>query len=119
MKTRSRDSPGTMMPEETETTEMEEPLMYEIKKDLARINGKVVETFQRQIVQGENILVVTAGTTGYKKDASRQGGSRTYIGFDCFGGDFHFIPIPDRNGGQRVNHKGLRHPAQIIPVFDK
>ena len=72
--------------------------MYAITEGLAKINGEVVNTFEREVNQGETILQVTVGTTGYKKEASRSGGSRTYIGLDCIEGDFHFSPITDEDG---------------------
>ena len=72
--------------------------MYAITEGAVKINGEMVNTFEREINEGKTVLEVTAGTTGYKKDASRKGGSRTYIGIDCISGDFHFSPIMDEDG---------------------
>ena len=76
----------------------EETIMHAITKGLARINGENVNTFEREINQGKTVLEVSAGTTGFKKDATRAGGSRTYIALDCVSGDFHFSPITDEEG---------------------
>ncbi len=72
--------------------------MYAISEGIAKINGEVVNTFEREVTQGDTVLEVAAGTTGYKKTADRAGGSRTYIGLDCINGDFHFSPITDEDG---------------------
>lgn len=72
--------------------------MYAITEGCAKINGEIVNTFEREVTQGETVLEVAVGTTGYKKEASRAGGSRTYIGIDCVSGDFHFSPITDEDG---------------------
>lgn len=98
MKTRSRDSPAAWMQETTYATEMEEKIMYAISEGAAKINGEVVDTFEREVTQGGTTLEVAAGTNGYKHDKTRAGGSRTYIGIDCVSGDFHFSPITDDDG---------------------
>ena len=72
--------------------------MFAITEGLAKINGEVVNTFEREIDKGKTVLEVTAGTTGYKRDVSRAGSSRTYIALDCVKGDFHFSPITDEEG---------------------
>ena len=72
--------------------------MYAISEGVAKINGEIVNTFEREVAHGKTVLEVTAGTTGYKRDGSRAGGSRTYVGLDCIEGDFHFSPITEEDG---------------------
>ena len=72
--------------------------MYAITEGIIRINGEAVNTFEREIDEGKTVLKVTAGTSGYQKDASRAGGSRTYLSLDRICGDCHFRPILDGDG---------------------
>ena len=98
METRNRDSPRDEADGFGDTTEMEGTFMYAVTEGAAKINGEMVNTFEREITQGGTTLEVSAGTNGYKSDKSRAGGSRTYIGIDCVNGDFHFSPITDEDG---------------------
>ena len=69
--------------------------MFAIYEGLARINGVPVETFEREVLNGNTALRVEAGTTGYKGGCSRDNGGRTYVCIDCLCGDFHFSPVTD------------------------
>lgn len=75
--------------------------MYAIEEGLKKINGELVETFQREITETNTGLTVEAGTTGYKGGICRDAGGRTYFSILCGCGDFHFSPIKD-DGGQIV-----------------
>ena len=44
--------------------------MYAIEESVQKINGEVVETFQREICDGNTNLEIEAGTTGYKGPGS-------------------------------------------------
>ena len=69
--------------------------MYAINEGLAKINGVPVETFEREVVNGNTALRAEAGTTGYKGGCCRDNGGRTYLCIDCLCGDFHFSPVTD------------------------
>lgn len=49
--------------------------MYAISEEIKKINGEVVETFEREVTDGNTALRVEAGTTGYK-GGGRNSGSR-------------------------------------------
>ena len=72
--------------------------MVAIEEGLQKINGELVETFQREVVCGNTDLEVEAGTTGYKGGCCRNAGGRTYISLLCLNGDFFFGPIKDDEG---------------------
>ena len=69
--------------------------MYAINEGLAKINGVPVETFEREVIDGNTALRAEAGTTGYKGGCCRDNGGRTYLCIDCLCGDFHFSPVTD------------------------
>ena len=69
--------------------------MYSINEGMAKINGVPVETFEREVIDGNTALRVEAGTTGYKGGCCRNAGGRTYVCIDCLCGDFHFSPVTD------------------------
>jgi aerobic-type carbon monoxide dehydrogenase small subunit (CoxS/CutS family) len=69
--------------------------MYAINEGMAKINGVPVETFEREVVDGNSALRVEAGTTGYKGGCCRNAGGRTYVCIDCLCGDFYFSPVTD------------------------
>jgi hypothetical protein len=72
--------------------------MFAINEGVQKINGEVVDTFQREIRDGNTHLTVEAGTTGYKGSCSRNAGCRTYLNILCLSGDFYFAPIQDEAG---------------------
>ena len=45
--------------------------MFAVNEKIKKINGKIIETFEREAVDGNAVLRVEAGTNGYK------GGGRT------------------------------------------
>ncbi len=51
--------------------------MYEITRNIRRVNGVDIETWQREVIDA-NILSVEAGTNGYQGGDTGHGG-RTYI----------------------------------------
>ena len=75
--------------------------MYAIDEGLKTINGVEVDTFQRDVEDGNVCLQVEAGTTGYKGGTCRTAGARTILRIDCECGDFYFSPITD-DDGQKV-----------------
>ena len=72
--------------------------MYAIEEGLQKINGEMVETFEREVTCGNTVLEVEAGTTGYKGGCYRNAGGRTYLSLLCLSGDFFFGPIKDDDG---------------------
>ena len=64
--------------------------MYAIEEGLQKINGEMVETFQREVVCGNTDLEVEAGTTGYKGGCCRDAGGRTYLSLLCLPDNFSF-----------------------------
>lgn len=72
--------------------------MYAISEKVKKINGELVETFEREIVETNTGLTVEAGTTGYKGGLCRDAGGRTYLSIQCDCGDFHFGPVIDDEG---------------------
>lgn len=68
--------------------------MYAVTSELKKINGQLVDTFEREIVVGNTVLRAEAGTNGYK-GGDRGSGSRTYVCIDWINGDFHFSPVLD------------------------
>lgn len=69
--------------------------MYAIEEGMRKINGEMVETFQREVSCGNTGLEIEAGTTGYKGGCCRKAGGRTYLSLLCLSGDFFFDPIKD------------------------
>ena len=72
--------------------------MYAIDEGLKTVNGVEVDTFQRDVEDGNVCLQVEVGTTGYKGGCCRSAGARTFVRIDCVCGDFFFSPITDDNG---------------------
>lgn len=72
--------------------------MYAIKEEIQKINGEIVETFEREIVEPNTWMRVEAGTTGFTGDACRDAGGRTYLCIECRAGDFHFEPVINEDG---------------------
>ena len=72
--------------------------MYAITEGVAKINGEIVDTFEREISDGRTALEVEAGTTGFVGEDCRNAGGRTYIGINCICGDFYFEPIVEEDG---------------------
>ena len=72
--------------------------MYAITEGVAKINGEIVDTFEREISDGRTALEVEAGTTGFVGEDCRNAGGRTYIGINCICGDFYFEPVKNDNG---------------------
>ena len=52
--------------------------MYAIDEGLQKINGEMVETFHREVIDGNTNLEVEAGTNGYHGGDTGHG-SRTYL----------------------------------------
>ena len=78
--------------------------MYAITEGLAKVNGKTVETFEREISEGRVALQVEAGTTGYTGESTREAGGRTLLCFTCICGDFHLESV-ENDQGQMVGVK--------------
>ena len=72
--------------------------MYAIEEGLQKINGEMVETFEREVTCGNTVLEVEAGTTGYKVGCCRTGCGRTFLSLLCMNGNFFFGPIKDDEG---------------------
>ena len=72
--------------------------MYEIKSKQRMVNGRKIETWQREVVSA-NMLEVETGTNGYQGGDSGHG-SRTYFRIADLGGtDMDVKAIPNRWGG--------------------
>ena len=71
--------------------------MYAIEEGVQKINGEVVDTFMREISDGDTELEIEAGTTGYK-GSSRSAGGRTFLSLHVTSGDFFFAPIVGQDG---------------------
>ena len=67
--------------------------MYAIEESMKKINGVEVATFQRDVVEGNAILMAEAGTTGFKGSGCRKAGGRTFLQIGCVNGDMLFRPI--------------------------
>ena len=67
--------------------------MYAIEESVKKINGVEVATFQRDVVEGNAILMAEAGTTGFTGNGCRKAGGRTILQIGCVDGDFCFRPI--------------------------
>lgn len=52
--------------------------MYEVREGRKIINGVTVKTFERDVREGDTVLEVEAGTTGYC-GGGRERGGRTYL----------------------------------------
>ena len=72
--------------------------MYAIEEGVQKINGQVVETFQREICDRNTVLEVEAGTNGYKGGCCKTGDGRTFLSLLCLQGSFFFGPIKDDDG---------------------
>ena len=71
--------------------------MFAIEENLKKVNDVEVDTFQRDVEDGNVCLQVEAGTTGYKGGCCRNAGGRTFLRIDCVSGDFCFAPITDED----------------------
>ncbi len=72
--------------------------MFAIEAGHKKINDRIVETFERSVMDHHTELTVKAGTTGYKGTPCRKAGGRTYLSLMCLEGDFHFEPVTDDDG---------------------
>ena len=89
--------------------------MYEIIRGHREVNGVVVTTFKREVVNA-NILEVEAGTTGLCGGDSGYG-CRTYIRIQNMGGtDIQALPIAD--GGVVVKLGGDAELVTIIEALE-
>ena len=69
--------------------------MYEIKSKQRMVNGRKIETWQREVISA-NMLEVEAGTNGYQGGDSGHG-SRTYFRIADLGGtDIDVKALPNR-----------------------
>lgn len=69
--------------------------MFAIDEGIKKINGEIVDTYEREVKETGCRLLVEAGTTGYKGGICRDAGSRTYIRIFAAQGDFFFCPVTD------------------------
>lgn len=67
--------------------------MYAIEESVKKINGVEVATFQRDVVEGNAILMAEAGTTGLTGSGCRKAGGRTILQIGCVNGDMLFRPV--------------------------
>ncbi len=72
--------------------------MFAIKEGERKINGKIIDTFSRDITEPLTGMTVEAGTTGFMGSPHRGAGGRTYVSFVVNHGDFHFEPVRNDNG---------------------
>lgn len=71
--------------------------MYAIRESAQKINGVVVDTYERQIHTEKAVLRVEAGTTG-PTGGDRASGSRTFLDLTVLYGDFLIEPEQEEDG---------------------
>ncbi|MBQ3107308.1 MAG: hypothetical protein IJC68_01695 [Firmicutes bacterium] len=71
--------------------------MYAIRESAQKINGVVVDTFERQVHTEDAVLRVEAGTTG-PTGGDRSSGSRTFLDLTVLYGDFLIEPEREEDG---------------------
>ena len=71
--------------------------MYAIRESAQKINGVVVDTFERQVHTEGAVLRVEAGTTG-PTGGDRASGSRTFLDLTVLYGDFLLEPEREEDG---------------------
>ena len=71
--------------------------MYAIRESAQKINGVVVDTFERQVHTEGAVLRVEAGTTG-PTGGARASGSRTFLDLTVLYGDYLLEPECDEDG---------------------
>ena len=74
--------------------------MYAIEEGMKQINGELVDTFLREVVDGDVVMEIEAGSNGYRGGCGRSCESRTYVSLLCLSGDFYFAPIRDEEGNR-------------------
>jgi hypothetical protein len=72
--------------------------MYAIREGAQKVNGKMVPTFEREIMEEETHLVVEAGANSIRNSCACKAGSRAYLSILSLSGDFDFVPITDGGG---------------------
>ena len=95
--------------------------MYAIDRSEHSINNKTVNTFLRIAADGDTVLEVEAGTTGFSGGDHRDSGSRTYLALLCRRGDFFFGPIKDdedRTVGIRIASCGDDSLAAMLKAIE-
>ena len=73
--------------------------MYEIREGLKRINGKFVDTFERDVKEDGCHLEVEAGTSGFK-GGGRESGSRAYVRIEGILADMFAGTTPVKEGAE-------------------
>jgi hypothetical protein len=74
------------------------PLSCAITEGVAKINDRKVHSFKREVFAGDAILIVKAGTTGYKGEVCLKDSCRTFVCLESIFGDIHFKSITDPVG---------------------
>ena len=95
--------------------------MYVIDESKQKINDEIVGTFLRKVTDGDTVLEVEAGTTGFKGGDDRDTGSRTYLALLCRRGDFFLVPIKDEGGrtvGIRIANCGDDGLTTILKALE-
>lgn len=93
--------------------------MYETKLNTRKVNGKEIETWEREIYDA-NILSVEAGTNGYQGGDTGHG-SRTYIRIsisDEGGTDISARTITDRFGDTHGVEIALGGDSELSTIIE-
>lgn len=91
--------------------------MYETKLNTKKVNGKEIETWEREIYDA-NILSVEAGTNGYQGGDTGHG-SRTYIRIQDEGGtDIGARAITDKFGFTSGIEIALGGDAELSTIIE-
>jgi len=80
--------------------------MFEIREGIKCINGMEVDTFERDVTEGNSLLNVEVGTTGYC-GGGRESGGRTFLRLTNICGDFY----------ARVYKNEDRKPCAVDIIF--
>lgn len=91
--------------------------MYETKLNTRKVNGKEIETWEREIYDA-NILSVEAGTNGYQGGDTGHG-CRTYIRISDEGGtDISARAITDRFGDTHGVEIALGGDSELSTIIE-
>jgi hypothetical protein len=91
--------------------------MYETKLNTRKVNGKEIETWEREIYDA-NILSVEAGTNGYQGGDTGHG-SRTFIRISDEGGtDITARAITDRFGDTHGVEIALGGDSELSTIIE-
>lgn len=71
--------------------------MFEIREGMKQVNDVVVDTFERDIMEGDTFMEAEAGTTGFC-GGNREEGGRAYVRISALNADFFARVTKDEKG---------------------